>query len=54
MCGICGMVGFANQDLLKKMCDVMKHRGPDDEGYYCGSRVAGRRSQVAGRRWDWG
>ena len=34
MCGICGMVGFANQDLLKKMCGIMFHRGPDDEGYF--------------------
>jgi len=34
MCGICGMAGFSDRDLLKKMCNVMKHRGPDDEGMY--------------------
>jgi asparagine synthase (glutamine-hydrolysing) len=34
MCGICGTVGLANQDLLKKMCQAMRHRGPDDEGYF--------------------
>ena len=28
------MVGFADQDLLKKMCSIMSHRGPDDEGYF--------------------
>jgi asparagine synthase (glutamine-hydrolysing) len=33
MCGICGVVGSPDQDLLKKMCGIMKHRGPDDEGY---------------------
>jgi len=39
MCGICGRVEFESRNpvdmaLLKKMCDVLKHRGPDDEGYY--------------------
>ena len=34
MCGICGVVGSPDQDLLKKMCGIMKHRGPDDEGYF--------------------
>lgn len=34
MCGICGMVGLGSQDLLKKMCAIMSHRGPDDEGYF--------------------
>lgn len=34
MCGICGMAGFLNQGLLKKMCGIMSHRGPDDEGYF--------------------
>lgn len=39
MCGICGMVGFANQDLLKKMCRIMSHRGPDDEGYFIDKNI---------------
>jgi asparagine synthase (glutamine-hydrolysing) len=39
MCGICGIFNFgtskdADQDLLRKMCDTIRHRGPDDEGYY--------------------
>lgn len=39
MCGICGVVNYeykkpVSKDLLKKMCDVMAHRGPNDEGYY--------------------
>jgi asparagine synthase (glutamine-hydrolysing) len=39
MCGICGAVSsipnkFINESVLKQMCRVMRHRGPDDEGYY--------------------
>ena len=34
MCGICGTYGFIDKDLLKRMCGVMVHRGPDDEGHY--------------------
>ncbi len=44
MCGICGVihrkkdhpVQFAD---VKKMCDVIKHRGPDDEGQYVHENV---------------
>lgn len=44
MCGICGVihrkkehpVQFAD---VKKMCDVIKHRGPDDEGQYVQNNV---------------
>jgi asparagine synthase (glutamine-hydrolysing) len=36
MCGICGEVDFDHQgikpEVLKKMCQVLAHRGPDDEG----------------------
>ncbi|HPR73398.1 MAG TPA: asparagine synthase (glutamine-hydrolyzing) [Bacteroidales bacterium] len=43
MCGICGIfnkTGYATErDELKRMCDVMVHRGPDDEGYYTSSHV---------------
>lgn len=44
MCGICGYFGFENQDyarpeLLKKMCEVMAHRGPDDEGFYFKDKI---------------
>ncbi|RKY43197.1 MAG: asparagine synthase (glutamine-hydrolyzing) [Candidatus Omnitrophota bacterium] len=34
MCGICGMVGFSDEHFLKRMCDKMVHRGPDEEGYF--------------------
>ena len=51
MCGICGIFNFNNKEpidknLIQRMTSVLKHRGPDDEGYYFGSQVAGRRSQV--------
>lgn len=44
MCGICGVihrkkdhpVQFAD---VKKMCDVIRHRGPDDEGQYVQANV---------------
>jgi len=45
MCGICGM--FSGQGLApgaqaatKRMCAVMIHRGPDDEGYHFDSKIA--------------
>lgn len=36
MCGICGFTGAEASDMpvLKAMCDVMAHRGPDGEGQY--------------------
>ncbi|MEF2594355.1 MAG: asparagine synthase (glutamine-hydrolyzing) [Eggerthellaceae bacterium] len=36
MCGICGFTGAEASDrpILKAMCDVMAHRGPDGEGQY--------------------
>jgi len=37
MCGIAGIVSFdepIDRSLLKKMTDVIAHRGPDDEGIY--------------------
>ncbi len=39
MCGICGEVGFRygyNVDpwLIKRMCDSLAHRGPDEEGQF--------------------
>ncbi len=44
MCGIAGIVEF-NRDAriephtLRRMCDVMAHRGPDDDGIYIDGRV---------------
>lgn len=39
MCGICGHYNFKNgkpvdQTIIRKMTQMMVHRGPDDEGYY--------------------
>ena len=42
MCGICGFTGAVEADLpiLKAMCDVMAHRGPDGEGQYTDDGIA--------------
>ena len=35
MCGICGKIDFnknVNPEMVKQMCEVLTHRGPDDEG----------------------
>lgn len=39
MCGICGAYGLKDKKLLKRMCDVIEHRGPDDEGQYLGKNI---------------
>lgn len=43
MCGIAGIINKskpAPKEIIQKMCDVMKHRGPDEEGFYIKSNVA--------------
>lgn len=45
MCGICGVVDFdpekrVGKELIVPMLDVLRHRGPDDEGLYCDDNVA--------------
>lgn len=42
MCGICGVIGVddGRKDLIRRMCDSIKHRGPDDEGYYHDARIS--------------
>ena len=35
MCGICGKISvdeLVSENLIHKMCEVLEHRGPDDEG----------------------
>ncbi len=44
MCGICGKFNFdknkaVDKVLIKKMCDTIVHRGPDDEGYYINKNI---------------
>lgn len=40
MCGICGFIGFEDKALLKDMCRVIRHRGPDDQGYYIDANIS--------------
>ena len=42
MCGICGFTAAKEQDrpILKAMCDIMSHRGPDGEGQYLDDGIA--------------
>jgi asparagine synthase (glutamine-hydrolysing) len=47
MCGIAGIVepaatmsAIEQRELIQRMCDVITHRGPDDEGFYVDGRVA--------------
>jgi len=44
MCGICGKVGFATEQIVdprivERMRDTMLHRGPDDAGIYVAPQV---------------
>ena len=44
MCGICGFVNEdarpASVEIVKKMCDTMIHRGPDEEGHWLKRNIA--------------
>jgi asparagine synthase (glutamine-hydrolysing) len=44
MCGIAGVVQFESEsrvaaETVRQMCNVMAHRGPDDDGYFIQGRV---------------
>jgi asparagine synthase (glutamine-hydrolysing) len=44
MCGICGIFetgrdSLVHKSTLKAMADTIRHRGPDDEGFYCSGGV---------------
>jgi len=39
LCGIAGYVGFNDEALLKNMIGALKHRGPDDTGFYTDDQV---------------
>ena len=48
MCGICGKISLnttnnIKEGLIRRMCDALKHRGPDDEGVYIKQPTAGSR-----------
>lgn len=34
MCGICGYIGINDDSLITRMTDIIRHRGPDDFGYF--------------------
>lgn len=40
MCGICGFYGFEDNNVLKRMINVIRHRGPDDSGVYINDNVS--------------
>lgn len=52
MCGIAGFIDLEGQAvepaLLKRMTDVIRHRGPDDEGYVLIDQRTGDRNTYAG------
>src|SRR5688500_6015379 len=40
MCGIAGILyrspeRLATRDVVERMCGILRHRGPDDEGIHC-------------------
>ncbi|RPJ07624.1 MAG: asparagine synthetase B, partial [Spirochaetaceae bacterium] len=44
MCGICGIHHFKNsqpveEPVIRRMTESIRHRGPDDEGYYFGESI---------------
>ena len=42
MCGICGFTGRINDGnkIIKNMTEIITHRGPDSEGYYCNENIS--------------
>src|SRR5258706_1897265 len=51
MCGIAGFVHLnapAERDLIRAMCDQIRHRGPDDEGFHIdgGAAIGMRRLSI--------
>lgn len=53
MCGIAGYLvrdGAGRPEQVKAMCDVIRHRGPDDDGFHVDSTVAGSTCAIGMRR----
>ncbi len=40
MCGITGIYGLEDKELIKRMTDVIDHRGPDDKGYFIDKEIS--------------
>lgn len=39
MCGIVGSINYSNHNVIKKMLYSIKHRGPDEQGYYLDNKI---------------
>ena len=50
MCGICGIIGQPDEQLIKEMLARIAHRGPDDEGVYLAPTSSGERIGLGHRR----
>jgi asparagine synthase (glutamine-hydrolysing) len=50
MCGICGVIGREDAELVTSMCRVMAHRGPDGEGVRCFASRDGKPPASLGHR----
>lgn len=52
MCGIAGLIDLSGKaidpEILKSMSDVIRHRGPDDEGYVLIDQATSRFQTYAG------
>ncbi|MCP4112651.1 MAG: asparagine synthase (glutamine-hydrolyzing) [Desulfobacteraceae bacterium] len=48
MCGICGFTGKKDEAVLIKMTDTIRHRGPDEDGFYAsyGANMGIRRLSI--------
>jgi asparagine synthase (glutamine-hydrolysing) len=39
MCGICGVIGKQDKELIARMCETMLHRGPDSNGIFAQENI---------------
>jgi len=40
MCGICGIFGQSDKNIVQNMVQVIRHRGPDSEGFYEDDKIS--------------
>lgn len=50
MCGICGLIGQADNAIITKMLARIEHRGPDGQGIYLGETASGETIGFGHRR----